>query len=63
MSKGFYFITVQIGDSAYDYPKDMPIPRIGEKVQINDSEFGRVMDIVYQLEADYKMISIYTELI
>lgn len=56
------FINVTIGDKCYDYPKDMPLPRIGETVCIGDSVFGKVTRIVYQvLGKHFRMININTD--
>lgn len=56
------FVTVEIGDKAYDYPKDLPIPRIGETVSIQNSPFGRVTRVLHQItDKTFRMISIYTE--
>ena len=56
------FITVEIGGKAYDYPKDMPLPRIGEVVSMDGSPFGRVTRILYQINGDdFRMISIDTD--
>ena len=55
------FITVEINGKAYDYPKDMPLPRMGELVQMGDSPFGRVIRVLHQINKDLRMISISTE--
>lgn len=58
------FITVEIGNKCYDYPKDLPIPRIGETVSMTGSEFGKVTKVLYQIQDEtFRMISIYTEII
>lgn len=46
-SKDFNFIAVQLGGYAYDYPKNTPIPRIGELISVDDSRSARVVDISY----------------
>lgn len=66
-SKEFNFITVQIGDYAYDYPKNTPLPRIGELITIDGRESARVVDVSYIINDSTsnnpgKMITIYTEL-
>lgn len=56
------FITVEINGKAYDYPKDMPLPRMGELVQMGDSPFGRVTRVLHQIcDKEFRMISISTE--
>lgn len=56
------FITVEINGKAYDYPKDLPLPRIGELVLIDNSHFGKVNRISHQIDGNYfRMITISTE--
>ena len=56
------FVTVTIDGKAYDYPKDMPIPRIGETVSICGSKFGIVTRVLHQVEdSTFKMITISTK--
>lgn len=56
------FITVIIDDKAYDYPQDLPMPRIGEVVSIESSASGRVTQVFYQMvDKAFRSISIYTE--
>lgn len=49
-SKKLEFRTIDFVDhgKAFDYPKHLPIPRIGELVQI-DGIFGRVVDVKHSL--------------
>lgn len=57
------FTTVVIDGKAYDYPKNLPIPRIGETVSVYGSKFGIVTRILHQIE--YKnliMITISTKI-
>lgn len=55
------FITIIIDGKGYDYPKDLPIPRIGETIGMYDSKFGLVNDIIHQVIADdFMMITIKT---
>ena len=51
------FRTVEIRGKAYDLPKDMPLPRIGERVGVGNV-FGVVSMVTYQFEdaRDYAMI-------
>ena len=57
------FITVTIGKKCYDYPKDIPLPRVGEIVSIDSSEFGRVTRVLHQMMGKgFRMISIETEI-
>lgn len=56
------FITVIIDDKAYDYPQDLPMPRIGEVVFIENSPGGRVTQVFYQMiDKTFRNISIHTE--
>jgi len=59
------FLTVEIDGKFYDYPKDFPIPHIGEKITINGSNMAMVKGVLYQVsEADkdnFNMIIITTE--
>lgn len=41
------FRTIEIKGKCYDIPKDMPLPRIGERVGVG-SKFGTVSMVVYQ---------------
>lgn len=56
------FITVVIDGKSYDYPQDLPIPRIGEVVSIESSASGIVTQVFYQMvDKAFRNISIYTE--
>lgn len=55
------FITIEIDGKAYDYPKYMPIPRIGEEVCLYDSKIAIVKSVLYQISNNLKMITITTE--
>lgn len=56
------FITVVIDGKSYDYPQDLPMPRIGEVVSIESSASGRVTQVFYQMvDKAFRSISIYTE--
>lgn len=56
------FVSVIIDGKAYDYPKDMPIPRIGETVSVYGSKFGIVTGILHQIEdKNLRMITISTK--
>jgi len=60
--KKITIINVIIEEKAYDYPRDLPIPKIGETVSVGDSHFGKVTRVLYQIEdKDFRMITIYTE--
>ena len=61
MSKPLKFRTIEIDGKAFDVPKDMPLPRIGERVSVCFGKFGTVIDVVYQFQdtRDY-MITIKT---
>lgn len=59
-------ITVGIGSKGYDLDKEMPIPRIGEKIRIEDSGLAIVTDVQYKVLQEYPnndewIISIYTK--
>lgn len=55
------FITVVIDGKSYDYPQDLPLPRIGEIVSIESSASGRVTQVFYQMvDKSFRSISIYT---
>lgn len=65
MTRKIKSIAVQIGDYAYDWPVEIPLPRIGEKVSICDSGFAIVDTIHYQIFGEWPnnnswMITIYT---
>lgn len=51
---------VNIKGKAYDYPLDIPIPRIGEIVSVDNSPFGKVEGITYQVDESFRMTTIYT---
>lgn len=55
------YVTVEIDGKAYDCPKDMPIPRIGECISVDYSGFGKVTKIFYQIIGNFIYISIHTE--
>lgn len=59
------FLTVEIDGKAYDYPKNLSIPRIGERISISDSNIATVKDVLYQVseahEEHFSMITITTE--
>lgn len=59
------FLTVEIDGKAYDYPKNLPIPRIGERISISDSNIATVKDVLYQVseahEEHFSMITIKAE--
>ena len=56
------FVSVIIDGKAYDYPKNMPIPRIGETVSIYGSKFGIVTRVLHQVEdSTFRMITISTK--
>lgn len=59
------FLTVGIDGKAYDYPKHLPIPRIGERISISDSNIATVKDVFYEVseahEKHFSMITIKTE--
>ncbi len=57
------FTTVVIDGKAYDYPKNLPIPRIGETVSVYGSKFGIVTRILHQIEdKNLRMITISTKI-
>lgn len=55
------YVTVEINGKAYDYPKDMPIPRIGECISVDYSSFGKVTKIFHQVVGNFRYVSIHTE--
>lgn len=55
------YVTVEIDGKAYDYPKDMPIPRIGECISVDYSGFGKVTKIFHQVVDNFRYVSIHTE--
>lgn len=55
------YVTVEIDGKAYDYPKDMPIPRIGECISVDYSGFGKVTKIFHQVVNNFRYVSIHTE--
>lgn len=55
------YVTVEIDGKAYDYPKDIPIPRIGECISIDYSGFGKVTKIFHQVVDNFRYVSIHTE--
>lgn len=55
------YITVEIDGKAYDYPKDMPIPRIGECISVDYSGFGKITKIFHQVVGNFRYVSIHTE--
>ena len=56
------FVSVIIDGKAYKYPKDMPIPRIGETVSVCGSKFGIVTRVLHQVEDNtLRMITISTK--
>lgn len=55
------YITVEIDGKAYDYPKNMPIPRIGECISVDYSGFGKVTKIFHQVVDNFRYVSIHTE--
>lgn len=55
------YVTVEIDGKAYDYPKDMPIPRIGECLSVDYSGFGKVTKIFHQVVDNFRYVSIHTE--
>lgn len=59
------FLTVEIDGKAYDYPKNLPIPRIGERISISKSNIATVKNVLYQVseahEEQFSMITITTE--
>lgn len=59
MSKKLNFRTVNFDSKvAHDYPKGMPIPRIGERVIIGDLT-GKVYDVSYVIGDTITDITIY----
>ena len=57
------FTTVVIDGKSYDYPKNLPIPRIGETVSVYGSKFGIVTGILHQIEdKNLRMITISTKI-
>lgn len=57
------FITIAIDGKAYDYPQDLPMPRIGEVVFMENSRGGRVTQVFYRMvDKTFRSISVYTEL-
>lgn len=62
MKKQIDYITVEINGKAYDYPRFMPIPKLNERVSINDSIIGTVTDILHQVDINgVWMITIKTK--
>lgn len=59
------FLTVEIDGKAYDYPQNIPIPCIGERISVSDSNIATVKDVLYQVneahEPPFCMITIRTE--
>lgn len=57
-------VRIELEGDAYDYPDDMPIPRIGEEVCINNV-WGTVNRVFYQVSKDetevIKSIYIHTK--
>lgn len=60
MKKKIDYITVEINGRAYDYPKFMPIPRLNERVSVDDSPIGTVTDIIHQVTKHLCMVTIRT---
>lgn len=54
MSKPTTFVVVEIGAKAYDYPQYLPMPRIGERISVGDSNIVRIVDVLYQVSFDKK---------
>ena len=61
MAKKIKFITITINEKAYDLPKDMPLPRLHERVSVDSSDFGIVSDVCYQVMEDFWMVTIRTK--
>lgn len=57
--KDTVFIIVVIGSKAYDYPEDMPIPRIGEQVRIENA-IGIVEAVKHSQYGTFKEVLIET---
>lgn len=59
------FLTVEIDGQDYDYPKYLPIPHIGERISISNSNIATVKDVLYQVseahEEHFSRITIKTE--
>lgn len=59
------FLTIEIDGQAYDYPKHLTIPRIGERISISNSNIATVKDVLYQVseahEEHFSRITIKTE--
>lgn len=58
------FRIIHIGDWAYDYPKDMPIPKIGELIYLEDNRgfrCGRVVDVHIAVHMGLHSIDVYAE--
>lgn len=52
MSKPTTFLVVEIGAKAYDYPQHLPMPRIGERISVGDSDIARIVDVLHQVSFD-----------
>ncbi len=54
------FIIIEMNGKAYDYPKNMPIPRVGEYVRCNAPN-KKVIEVSYTIEDTFKEIRIILE--
>lgn len=54
------FIIVVIGRKAYDYPQDMPLPRVGERVSIENAT-GVVIDVIHSQYGTFREVKIDTK--
>lgn len=45
----------------FDYPEDIPTPRIGERIQFN-SKYGKVIDVVHSTSGNISEIKIVVQL-
>jgi len=53
------FIIVHLHGEAYDYPQDMPLPRIGETVMIENKR-GEVISVDHMIYGTFKEIRVQT---
>ncbi len=54
------FVTVDCGTKSYDWPKGMPMPRLGEMVFYDDMN-GRVTDVRYAILQNVQTVRIIIE--